>query len=115
MNRTIAAVFVLASLLLVSASASATDKPPADVRDGGPDSIDVSKWPPEQQARYPLFQMKCGRCHPLARAVNARFDAPDWKRYAKKMIRRPNSGVNDTQAAELYQFLAYYASVTGAK
>ena len=107
-------VVALALPLLLAASTLAADKAPPDPRDNGPDRIDVSGWPSEQKARYPLFEMKCSKCHPLARPVNAKFTAADWKRYAKRMIRRPNSGINEEQAAELYQFLAYFASTPQA-
>ena len=85
----------------------------ADARDSGPSRIDVSGWPEEQRARYPLFQMKCSKCHPVARAVNSKFTPEQWKKYAKRMIRRPNSGINEEQAADLYRFLAYYANHGG--
>ncbi len=101
----------LASLALVLALAGApTDKAPYDPRDDGPDKIDVSRYPPEQQARYPVFRQKCSKCHPVARPVNSRFDASEWKKYMKKMIRRPNSGINEDQARDVYEFLKYYSS-----
>jgi hypothetical protein len=86
------------------------DKAPYDPRDDGPNQIDVSAYPPEQQERYPIFYVKCAKCHPVARPINSRFDANDWKRYMKKMIRRPNSGINEEQAVEIYEFLKFYAS-----
>jgi hypothetical protein len=101
---------VLAALPLLLAAAP-TDQAPPDPRDNGPGHIDVSKWPAEQQKRNPLFEAKCSKCHPLARTINSHFTAADWKKYAKRMIRRPNSGINEEQAVELYQFLAFFASV----
>jgi hypothetical protein len=80
--------------------------------DRGPDRLDVSGYPAEEQARYPLFVSKCSKCHTLARPINTRFEAPRWKQYAKKMIRRPNSGINEEQAQELFAFLKYYATRT---
>jgi hypothetical protein len=79
-------------------------------RDAGPDRLDVSDYPPDQQARYSLFTSKCSKCHTLARPINTRFEAARWKRYAKKMIRKPNSGINEEHAQELFEFLRYYAS-----
>jgi hypothetical protein len=84
-----------------------------DPRDNGPAAIDVSRYPPEMQGSYDLYSAKCAKCHPLARSVNARFSAQDWKRYMKKMIRRPNSGINEEQAARIYDFLKYYSSQLG--
>jgi hypothetical protein len=86
-----------------------------DPRDDGASQIDVSSWPPEMQARYPVFTAKCSKCHPVARPINSRFDATEWKRYMKKMIRRPNSGINEEQAADIYELLKYYSSRQGAR
>jgi hypothetical protein len=87
------------------------DKP--DPRDFGPGSIDVSGYPSEQRKNYDMYAVKCAKCHPLARSVNARFSAADWKKYMKRMIRRPNSGINEEQAATVYDFLKYHASRLG--
>jgi hypothetical protein len=89
------------------------DKP--DPRDHGPDRIDVSAYPAAQQKTYALYAMKCAKCHPLARSVNARFNPTDWKRYMKRMIRRPNSGINEEQAAQIYEFLKFYSAQLGIK
>ncbi len=62
-----------------------------------------------------MFEVKCVKCHPVSRAVNSDFDAAGWKRYMKKMIRRPNSGTNEEQAAEIYEFLKCYASRGGPR
>jgi hypothetical protein len=112
MTRILATILVALPLL---AAAGDSDRAPPDPRDNGPDRLDVSKWPVEHQKRYPLFETKCSKCHPLARAINAHFSGADWKRYSKRMIRRPNSGINEEQAVELYQFLAYFASAQGGK
>ena len=84
-----------------------------DARDNGPGAVDVSRYPEEMKKNYEMFSVKCAKCHPLARSVNARFSAQDWKRYMKRMIRRPNSGVNEEQAANIYDFLKYYSSQIG--
>lgn len=81
-----------------------------DPRDNGPDSIDVSSYPPEQQKRYPVFAVKCAKCHPLARTINSHFGVSEWKRYMKRMIRRPNSGINEEQALDIYEFLKFYSA-----
>jgi hypothetical protein len=92
------------------AAADKVEKVEHDPRDDGPDRIDISAYPPAQQKRYTIFTVKCSKCHPVARPINSRFDAADWKRYMKKMIRRPNSGINEEQAVEIYEFLKYYSS-----
>ncbi len=84
-----------------------------DPRDNGPGAIDVSSWPDQQKKNYEMYSVKCAKCHPLARSVNARFTAQDWKRYMKRMIRRPNSGINEEQATNIYDFLKYYSTQLG--
>jgi hypothetical protein len=111
MNFTIG--LVLAAALAIGAKDPS--KADWDPRDDGPDKIDVSGWPPAMQKRYPVFSTKCAKCHPVARPINSRFDAADWKRYMKKMIRRPNSGINEEQAADIYEFLKYYSAQQGGK
>jgi hypothetical protein len=97
--------------LLVTTATLAEDKP--DARDSGPDRIDVSRYPAVQQRHYDVYAAKCAKCHPLARSVNARFNATDWKRYMKRMIRRPNAGITEQQAADIYEFLTYYSGQIG--
>ncbi len=100
-----------ALVALLLGAEPAQDKP--DPRDSGPGTIDVSKFPAKQQKNYEVYAAKCSKCHPLARSVNARFNATDWKRYMKRMIRRPNAGINDDQAALIYEFLTFYSNQLG--
>jgi hypothetical protein len=91
----------------------AGEKADWDPRDDGPDKLDVSEFPVEQQRNYEVAAVKCAKCHPLSRTVNSHFSAGEWKRYMKKMIRRPNSGVNEEQAAKIYEFLKFKAVQDG--
>ena len=102
----------MSALLLLGATA---EKAKWDPRDAGPSSIDVSDYPVAHQERYRLFIAKCVKCHPASRAINSDFDAAAWKRYMKKMIRRPNSGANEEQSAEIYEFLKYYSARGGPR
>ncbi|MFT3916205.1 MAG: hypothetical protein QM704_19650 [Anaeromyxobacteraceae bacterium] len=45
--------------------------------------------------------------------MNSKFSAAEWKRYMKRMVRRPNAGVTDEQAEDIFEFLKYYASKQG--
>ena len=101
------------ALVALLVAAEPQDKP--DPRDFGVDHIDVSGFPPAQQKQYDVYAAKCSKCHPLARSVNARFNSTEWKRYMKRMIRRPNSGINEEQAAHIYDFLKFYAVQLGIK
>ena len=108
---------VLAATLCAAAAVAAEkgDKVEWDPRDDGPDKIDVSKYPADMKQRYQVFLVKCAKCHPVSRPINSRFDAADWKRYMKRMIRRPNSGINEEQAADIYEFLKFYAGKQAGK
>ena len=86
-----------------------------DARDNGPGSIDVSSYPESMKKAYDMYAVKCAKCHPLARSVNARFSATDWKRYMKRVIRRPGSDISESQAAQIYDFLKYYSAQLGIK
>jgi len=112
--KPIALVIAVAALAGLAVAAEPEQAPP-DPRDSGPDKIDVSSYPPEQQKRYPVFEKKCAKCHPVARAINSRFNASEWKRYMKRMVRRPNAGVTDQQADEIYEFLKFYATKLGVE
>jgi hypothetical protein len=107
------ALAALLALLAVPSLAAEPEQAPPDPRDSGPDKIDISGYPPEQQKRYPVFEKKCAKCHPVARAINSRFNASEWKRYMKRMVRRPNAGVTDDQADDIYEFLKFYAQKLG--
>lgn len=73
--------------------------------------VDVSGYPPDVQAAYQVFEIKCSKCHTLAKPINSRLSADDWKSYIKKMIRRPGSGINEESARQIFHFLRYYSSV----
>jgi hypothetical protein len=106
---TAAALGITLALLL----GAEPEQAPPDPRDSGPDTIDVSGYPQDQQKKYSVFAGKCVKCHPLGRSVNAQFSATEWKRYMKKMLRRPNAGINDEQAALIYDFLKFHATKMG--
>ena len=76
-------------------------------QDKGPDKIDVSHYPPAQQKAYTLFVGKCSTCHTIARPINTTMTLPEWERYVKRMMHKPNSGISDAQGKEIYEFLAY--------
>lgn len=54
--------------------------------DLGPDTIDVSAYPPEQRRNYAVYARTCARCHTLARSINAPYvNRGWWEFYAAKM------------------------------
>lgn len=83
--------------------------------DAGPKAIDVSRYSPEQQRAYKLFQAKCSSCHALARGVNTEMVLPgDWERYVKRMMHKPNSGISNDEGRDLYRFMVYDAAARKA-
>ncbi len=75
--------------------------------DAGPMEIDVSSYSAEMQAKYKTFQ-QCSNCHVLARPVNTQFNDKDtWKRYVKRMIRKPGCGISNADGKAIYEFLVY--------
>ena len=76
-------------------------------QDKGPGKVDVSSYPPEQQKGYKVFADKCSKCHTIARPINTTMTAPEWSRYVKRMMHKPNSGISDSQGKAIYEFLAY--------
>lgn len=109
------AALACAAALAAWSVAHATQTPSDEERfkklDAGPKGIDVSKYPPEQQQAYKLFQNKCATCHALARGVNTEMVLPgDWERYVKRMMHKPNSGISNEEGKTLYRFMVYDAA-----
>lgn len=76
-------------------------------QDKGPDTLDVSHYPPAMQKAYKLMAKKCSKCHTLARALNTTMTPEEWKRYVKRMMHKPNSGITNKQGKIIYEFLVY--------
>ena len=76
-------------------------------QDKGPDKVDISKYPPDQQKGYKVFVDKCAKCHTIARPINTTMTKDEWSRYVKRMMHKPNSGISDSQGKTIYEFLAY--------
>ncbi len=106
-------IFLAGSVLALLLAAEYPPDFKPDPRDNGRGSLDISSYPDQQKKNYEMYSVKCAKCHPLARSINARFSAQDWKRYMKRMIRRPNSGINEEQAANVYDFLKFYSGLLG--
>lgn len=75
--------------------------------DLGPAFIDVSGYPQEYQALYPLFAQKCSKCHTLARPVNSSMTGDEWWAYVSRMSRKPGSGISPATAEKIFDFLSY--------
>lgn len=73
---------------------------------------DVCTFPPEQRARWPLVLQKCGRCHSMDVSLNQSYTPAEWRASMRRMVRLPGAAISPAQAAEISEFLRYYA--TGA-
>jgi cytochrome c553 len=95
-------ILMVAPLLVTAQSVNVTLP-----QDKGPNKIDVSKYPEEQQKAYKVFTDKCSKCHTIARPINTTMTKEQWEMYVKRMMHKPNSGINNNQGKEIFEFLAY--------
>ena len=99
----IAAISILVTPILALAQTSNVTLP----QDKGPDKVNISSYPADQQKNYKLFTDKCSKCHTIARPINTAMTKEEWQRYVKRMMHKPNSGISDSQGKAIYEFLAY--------
>jgi hypothetical protein len=75
--------------------------------DKGSDKVDISAYPANVKAAYPIFADKCAKCHSIARSLNTLMTREEWERYVKRMMHKPNSGIDATQGKTIFTFLMY--------
>src|SRR5271170_6222163 len=80
--------------------------------DVGPDSVNVSSYPKQQQEEYVVFQKSCSQCHTLARAINSpTVSRQAWEYYVLKMRMwmepSHHSRYTREEAQKIIDFLAY--------
>lgn len=84
--------------------------------DLGPETIDVSGYPQKQQEAYGLFELRCGKCHTLARAVSSPLvKREDWRRFLKRMHLRSSGALPARELRAILDFLEYDSSVRKVK
>jgi hypothetical protein len=106
---------VVAAVVVRADTLSPAEKARLAKLDAGPKTINVSKYPADQQANYKLFSKKCAKCHAIARPINTTMVLPDdWQRYIKRMMYKPDSQLSEADAKAIYQFLTYDSSVRKA-
>jgi len=82
----------------------------APARRGGLPEAEVRALPPDIEAAYQVFAMKCSRCHTLSRPLNAAiYDPGHWESYVTRMRRQTGSGISKRDADTILVFLRYYA------
>ena len=99
----IALIVLLSAPLMAMAQTSNVTLP----QDKGPDKVNVSSYPADQQKNYKMFTDKCAKCHTIARPINTTMTKDEWSRYVKRMMHKPNSGISDSQGKAIFEFLAY--------
>jgi mono/diheme cytochrome c family protein len=71
----------------------------------------VATYPPDVQAAYAVFEVRCARCHSLARPLSAQIeDDAHWRAYVAKMRRQPSSGISPEDAETILVFLRHYSA-----
>ncbi len=102
--------------------------------DLGPAEVDVSSYPAKLRKTYRTTLKRCTKCHGLARPLNSHFLELDkevisalkkkrpevfedenvlyigetiWKRYVKRMMRKPGSGISKKEGKKIWEFLRY--------
>lgn len=76
-----------------------------------PDGLDVATLPEDVRHSYDIFEVRCSRCHSLARPLNADIDDPAyWEDYVRRMRRQPGSGISRADAADILRFLRFYTA-----
>src|SRR6266513_901424 len=98
-------------LLIMAQSGSNVTLP----QDKGPDKINVSTYSPDLQKGYKVFTEKCSKCHTIARPINTTMTRAEWERYVKRMMHKPNSGINDNQGKQIFEFIMYDETERKAK
>jgi hypothetical protein len=74
------------------------------------------QFPSDYADRLKLFESKCSKCHNLDRPITAlrtgvtpvsggKFDDAEIKAYVVKMMRKPNSGIEQSDAKEILLLL----------
>jgi cytochrome c5 len=102
MKRRIQTMMLLAAAALLAQTSNVVLP-----QDKGPDKIDISAYPAPQQAAYKVFTTKCSKCHTIARPMNTMMKRDEWERYVKRMMHKPNSGINDAQGKQIFDFLVF--------
>lgn len=105
------ATFVFNEVKVSAAQTAKSDKSTVSfAADKGPSKIDpkvLATYSPKAKAIYSLFRNKCSKCHTLARPLNTDLSPTKWEEYVKRMMSKPGSGINPSEAKQIWQFLVY--------
>ena len=77
---------------------------------GGLQTINVDRYPPELQQTYQLFVNRCATCHDLASSINSDYVLPGYyESMVQAMQEMPDSGISASEGQKIYEFLVYDA------
>jgi len=79
--------------------------------------VDISSFPPDMKAVYPLFKVKCIKCHGLDRTIvtlqtgmtpsGTVFDNSAIDAYGAKMLRKPDADMTKQEIKTILGILRY--------
>ena len=73
-------------------------------------SINVKRYPMDLQNTYELFTNRCSACHDLDSTINSKYVLPSYyKGMVQEMYEKPDSGMTQSEADSIYEFLVYDA------
>ncbi len=113
---TAAALLALAAAAFAAGKLTEREKAARFPYDLGPDTIDVSRYPKEQQEAYALFAVKCSQCHTLARPINSPLSTrQDWQRFVERMHAKihasSKSPLTESDEARIVDFLVFDSKI----
>lgn len=83
--------------------------------DLGPENLSadlIKTYPADVQKGYKLLLVKCAQCHAPSRPLNSEFDDGDtWKRYVKRMMRKPGCEIVSAEGKAIWKFLVHDSKV----
>lgn len=105
-------MYVLAAIVLISATALMAEEEKKFEADKGPDSVPeatVKSWPADVQEGYAMAKEMCSQCHTFARVLNTKFNSlEDWHGYVKKMSLKPKAKLRPRHVEKIEKFLDLY-------
>ena len=108
---------IISSCLVVAAFSTAALAEFKTIGDGANMQVDITNYPPNMKAIYPMFIKKCIKCHGLDRTFitiqtgmtpsGAVFDNAAIEAYGAKMLRKPDSDMNKSETKQAVELMKY--------
>lgn len=107
----------ITACLVATAFSSAALAELKTIGSGANMQVDITGFPPNMQAIYPMFIKKCIKCHGLDRTFitlqtgmtpsGAVFDNAAIDAYGAKMLRKPDSDMNKAETKQSVELMKY--------